>query len=357
MPNSGQRVGEYVLDTRIGAGTFGEVWRARHHVWSDQLVAVKIPTDPNYLRQLQREGFAVHGLVHPNIVKAIGFDPYADVPYLAMEYVPGSSLRPLIQQKNLTSSDAVAVVRQVLKALAVAHKSGVVHRDVKPENILIHERSRTDGYDAEGVVKLTDFGFGRKIVSSGQSIQFSVVQGDAGAKELAGTIEYMSPEQRAGGDVGPASDLYAVGVILYELLTGEKPAGTDVPSDLNSSSPRGLDEVFRRSYARLEKRYQSADEILAALDGASRVAPPPLNQTAPPINQQTAQRWPEPVGRVDVCPRCRRHVEKDDQFCIFCGQQLVPVVRRCRRCGAYPDPKDHFCLNCGEALAPSATVV
>src|SRR5471032_2827369 len=104
MPNKDQRIGEYVLEQKIAAGTFGEVWRAHHHVWVDQLVAIKIPTDPQYLRNLQREGVAIHGMIHPNIVRAIGFDPYAPVPYLVMEYVPGTSLRPLISAKSLSVS-------------------------------------------------------------------------------------------------------------------------------------------------------------------------------------------------------------------------------------------------------------
>ena len=118
MASANQRVGEYVLQDRIAAGTFGEVWKAHHHVWADQFVAVKIPTDPQYLRNLQREGVAVHGLQHPNIVRAIGFDPYADPAYLAMEFVPGTSLRPLIQNRSLKIEDAVAVMRQVLAGLA-----------------------------------------------------------------------------------------------------------------------------------------------------------------------------------------------------------------------------------------------
>src|SRR5919202_3600612 len=117
MASSNQRVGEYVLQERIAAGTFGEVWRAHHHVWIDQLVAVKIPTDSQYLRNLQREGVAVHGLVHPNVVRAMGFDPYGDPPYLTMEYVPGTSLRPLIANKQIKINDAVAIMRQVLAGL------------------------------------------------------------------------------------------------------------------------------------------------------------------------------------------------------------------------------------------------
>src|SRR5688500_2674950 len=132
MPAVNQRISEYVLEERIGGGTFGEVWRARHHVWADQLVAIKIPTDAAYIRNLQREGAAIHGLEHPNIVRARGFDPYADPPYLVMEYVPGTSLRPLIERRELDATSAVAVLRQVLTGLAHAHESGIIHRDIKP---------------------------------------------------------------------------------------------------------------------------------------------------------------------------------------------------------------------------------
>src|SRR5437588_11770438 len=166
MPTPNQRISEYVLVEKIGGGSFGEVWKAHHHVWIDQLVAIKIPTDGQYVRNLQREGAAIHGLVHPNIVRASGFDPYADPPYLTMEYVPGTSLRPLIQLRKLTSIDAVAIMRQVLAGLDFAHKHGVVHRDVKPENILVHERALKDGFATEGVVKVTDFGLGRAATST-----------------------------------------------------------------------------------------------------------------------------------------------------------------------------------------------
>src|SRR5438874_11656328 len=117
MPSANQRISEYLIDAKVGAGTFGEVWRARHHVWHDQLVAIKIPTDPQYVRALQREGVAIHGLLHPNIVRAIGFDPYGDPPYLTMEYVPGTSLRALLAKRDMKIDDAVAILRQVLGGL------------------------------------------------------------------------------------------------------------------------------------------------------------------------------------------------------------------------------------------------
>src|SRR5688500_9435976 len=198
MPTPNQRISEYVLDARIGGGAFGEVWRARHHVWTDQLVAVKIPIDPQYVRNLQREGTAIHGLVHPNIVRAIGFDPYADPPYLTMEYVPGTSLRPLIQNRSLSPADAIEVMKQVLAGLAHSHTKNVIHRDVKPENILVHERAFREGFAAEGVVKVTDFGLGRAATSPVGSIAYSASMDTAAGREIAGTLDYMAPEQRKG---------------------------------------------------------------------------------------------------------------------------------------------------------------
>ncbi len=267
MPNANQRVGEYVLNEKIGGGTFGEVWRARHHVWTDQLVAVKIPTDPQYLRNLQREGSAIHGLVHPNIVRAIGFDPYASTPYLAMEFIPGTSLRPLIKQR-VPIAHAVAILRQMLAGIGYAHANNIIHRDIKPENILIHESAAASGYLAPGVVKVTDFGLGKAVSASVGSIAYSASMNDASGRDIAGSLDYMAPEQRSGANVDARADLYACGVVLYELLTGEKPAGTELPSDLNPSVPKQLDEVFRRSYARLEKRFTSAQEFARALPGA-----------------------------------------------------------------------------------------
>ena len=360
MPNQNQRISEYLLDAKIGAGTFGEVWRAQHHVWNDQLVAIKIPTDPQYVRNLQREGAAIHGLVHPNIVRAMGFDPYADPPYLTMEYIPGCSLRDLISSKSLRIPDAVAIMKQVLAGLGHAHKNGVVHRDIKPENILIHDRAKTEGYTAEGVVKVTDFGLGRaasKTAVAG-SIMYSQSLSDDAGKEIAGTLDYMAPEQRAGGDVDARADLYACGVVLYEMLTSERPAGIEMPSDLNKAVPRHLDEAFKRSYARLEKRYTSADELARAI---SVPMPPPIPQTRttlsptgfpPPISPLHGQ----PSHGMTTCPSCRRPVEGGDQFCMHCGVQLVTTVRRCPKCGAYPDSNDRFCIFCGETLNAGATI-
>jgi serine/threonine-protein kinase len=135
----GDRISNYLLEARVGAGSFGEVWRARHHVFGD-IVAVKVPTDAQYVRNLQREGVAIHGLKHPNIVRAIDLDPYSDPPYLVMEYVEGPSLRQIIDKyrAGLPVLAAATIMRGMLCALAKAHENGLVHRDVKPANVLLN---------------------------------------------------------------------------------------------------------------------------------------------------------------------------------------------------------------------------
>ena len=340
MASAGQRVGEYVLDVVAGRGAFGEVWRARHHVWHDRVVAIKLPTDPAYLSDLQREGVNVPKLDHPGIVRALGFDPYAQPPYLAMEFVEGTNLRTAIRSGALSVQNAIDILVAVLTALEHAHAGGIVHRDIKPENVLIDvERAAKAGYATPGVVKLTDFGLGQSSRSvSTQSIAMSVHVASPAATELVGTIDYMSPEQRSGGDVDARTDLYACGVLLFEMLTGDRPAGTEVPSELKPDLPRWLDGVYRKAVARRDNRYANATEMRLALRQQPNENPLP---SFPPIGGTGARR---------ACPRCAAAVGAGDQFCIHCGVQLVQLVRRCAACGAFPSPADRFCTHCGTEL-------
>ena len=220
---------------------------------------------------------------------------------------------------------------------------GLIHRDIKPENILVHERALKDGFATEGVVKVTDFGLGKAAVKT--NVGSIMISGEMSqeAAQIAGTIDYMSPEQRSGADIDHRSDLYACGVILYELLTGERPQGTDLPSDLNPQSPKYLDEVFRHSYARLDKRYTSADEFLKAL-AVSGPPPMPMPQGGRFMPQPAIPPVPPPMPYAGVamqarhatpvmdagrlaCPKCRQPVEANDQFCMQCGG-----CSSCRKC-------------------------
>ncbi len=341
----GDRIHNYLLEARLGAGSFGEVWRGRHHVFGDH-VAIKIPTDRAFVRQLQHEGVAIHGLRHPNIVRAIDLDPFADPPYLIMEYVAGPSLRTVIDQQKdkFPIAAATAILRGTLQALTAAHAAGMVHRDIKPPNILLDTPPEKIDSITEQQVKVADFGLGRVGGNLAQSmLQSGSIVTDEG-RSISGTLAYMSPEQREGANIDARSDLYSCGIVLYEMLTGERPQGTDLPSALRPDSPPVLDDVFRRSYTRLDRRFASAEQMLAALSPV----PPPIPKS------RIAER-----GRVDPstsrreersCAECGTPTLKEDQFCVGCGRQLAFSVPRCPACAAFVHGGDRFCIFCGKDL-------
>lgn len=333
----GDRIHNYLLEARVGAGSFGEVWRARHHVFSE-VVAIKIPTDPQYVRNLQREGVAIHGLRHPNIVRAIDMDPYADPPYLIMEYIDGPSLRTVIedQRSRFPIPAIVAIMRGTLNALSASHRSGMIHRDLKPANILLDHPHESIPTIQEHMVKVADFGLGLigGMTAQAMTQSGSILAEDGG--EISGTLAYMSPEQKEGNPLDARSDLYSCGIILFEMLTGERPQGTELPGSLRPDVPAYLDEIVRRSYTRLDRRFASAEEMLAAFAPVS--GPPPLQP------QRTSH------GVVPRCSACDQPVHRDDQFCIHCGKQLVESVPRCPACQGYVLLSDRFCIFCGKDL-------
>lgn len=343
---AGMRISEYLLETCRGAGTFGEVWQARHHIWENEHVAIKLPTEPEYVRYLQREGIVVHGLRHPNVIRVLGFDPYADTPYLVMEYVDGPSLREVLNQhpQGLPIRTVVTVLRGLLQAAQAAHAAGVLHRDLKPGNVLLALGERTLDELTQDDVKVGDFGLGIKNVETLQSIaqSASLARDDA----LVGTLAYIAPEIRDGRQKpDPRTDLYSVGVLLFEMLVGERPAGAELPSTVRSDVLPVLDDLFRGLYARYDRRYASAEAVLADMDAA--LGEPRLGQPVPP--PPPAGR--APAGEVRYCPACRHVVAAEDQYCTQCRYQLVPEVRRCRTCGGYPSRNDRFCTFCGTVLA------
>jgi len=337
MPREGDRINNYLLDRRVGVGSFGEVWRARHHIF-DEVVAIKIPTDPQYVRNLRQEGVVIHGLRHPNIVRALDLDPFGDPPYLIMEYIDGPSLREAIDswRERFPVPSAVTILRGVLGALSASHAAGMIHRDIKPANILLNCSLSDIESITEPAVRVTDFGLGLTAGATNRSIMQSGSHHAAEGRKIAGTIVYMSPEQEEGHALDARSDLYACGIVLFEMLTGQRPQGHDLPSALRSDVPRYLDEVFRRSYARLEKRYASAKDMLSA-----------LTTSGPPPVPSRAKR-----GISDTCPACGQNVDRHDHFCIHCGHQLVASVPRCPNptCQAYVHGRDRFCIYCGTSL-------
>lgn len=351
---TGLRVSEYVLEECVGSGAFAEVWRARHHIWESERVAVKLPLQPEFARYLRREGSVVHGLRHPNVVRVIGIDPYGEIPYLVMELVRGPSLKSVLSEHRtgVPVDLGLRIFRGILTGLAAAHEANVIHRDIKPGNILLDLDGKPLSELRSEQVKLGDFGFGLADVDAMQSIaqSASISRSDA----LVGTIAYMAPELRDGHVAADEkSDLYAVGVVLFELLTGERPAGAEVPSSMRPAISPALDDIFKKLYARHDRRYASASAVLHDLD--ARIAPraettggarlPPLPEAA--ISRASRATW--------TCATCHRPADPADQFCIHCGAQLVESVRRCPGCEGYPGVDDRFCIFCGASLPPVTT--
>ncbi len=259
--------GRYQVLRRIGTGGMADVWLAEDtHL--QRRVALKVlhrrfAQDREFVERFRREAEAAAGLQHPNIVAVYDRGEFEGTYYIAMRYIEGPTLKQLIDS-DLEPAQAVALIRQVLEAARFAHRNGIVHRDLKPQNVLV---------DDEGKAVVTDFGIARAGVSE-------ITQ----TGSVMGTPHYLSPEQAQGFEVTSVSDLYSIGVILYEALTGRVPFEGESavavamkqvsqtpqrPSSINPKVSPALDAVVMRA---LEKdpgqRFQSADAFIAALDTA-----------------------------------------------------------------------------------------
>ncbi len=204
---------QYELLEPIGRGGMGAVYLARHRKL-DRRVAIKVllaaaDGDPTFAERFAREAQALARLDHPGIVGVHDFGDAGDFCYLVMDYVEGANLRAVMQQGQLGRTDVLQISSQLCDALQYAHEHGVVHRDIKPENILI---------DQYGIVRLADFGLA-KVATAGPQPSLTRTGG------AVGTPHYMAPELLAGRAADHRADLYALGVVLYEMLTGTLPIG------------------------------------------------------------------------------------------------------------------------------------
>jgi predicted Ser/Thr protein kinase len=235
----------------LGRGGMGAVYKARQKDL-DRLVALKVlpvrsGADPGFAERFTREARTLARLNHPNIVAVHDFGLAGEFHYLLMEYIGGVTLRQVERSGGLTPQQALAIVPQICEALQYAHDNGVVHRDIKPENILL---------DTRGKAKIADFGLAKLL---GRDRDFTLTQ----PGHVMGTPHYMAPEQvEHPSDVDHRADIYSLGVVFYEMLTGELPLGRFAPPSRKVQIDVRLDEVVLRTLEKEpEQRYQQASQV------------------------------------------------------------------------------------------------
>ena len=291
----GKRVGErYEILSLIGGGGMSHVYLA-HDVILGRDVAIKIlrydfTNEEELHRRFQREALSATSLTHPNIVSVYDVGEDRDMHYIVMEYIKGKTLKQYIQEFSpLSPAKSVQIMKQLTSAIAHAHENGIIHRDIKPQNILV---------DVEGNVKITDFGIATTLNATSYTQTNSVM----------GTVHYLSPEQARGGIATKKSDIYSLGIVLYELLTGELPFSgesavsialkhlqTETPSirAVDASIPQTLENIVLKATAKdPNHRYQSMDEMEKDLQtclSASRQHEPKFT---PPIDDDATRAIP-----------------------------------------------------------------
>ena len=270
----------------IGEGGMGSVYKARQPQL-DRIVALKILTvadrDSRFTERFQQEAKTLARLSHPNIVTIFDYGEANGLYFLLMEFVEGLNLRQIMGADRLAPKQALAIVPPICEALQYAHDLGIVHRDIKPDNILM---------DQSGRVKIADFGIARLLENAREEEEESDADGVAPSPTLTnemilGTPNYMAPEQEASPEaVDHRADIYSLGVVFYEMLTGERPDSTLTPPSQRVEVDVRLDEVVLRALAKQpELRFQSADEFTRSLSGVIAESPGarvPLDVPPPP---------------------------------------------------------------------------
>jgi TolB-like protein/Tfp pilus assembly protein PilF len=280
----GQTIGHYKISEPIGTGGMGEVYLATDIIAGRKaalkLLPFRFTGDAERLKRFQQEAHAVVGLNHPNILTVYEIGEEHSIHYIASELIEGETLRQRLMRGPIQLSEAVDIAIQVASALAAAHERGIVHRDIKPENIML----RPDGY-----VKVLDFGIAKLAeqevpVTTPRDEALLLVETSLGS--VLGTVRYMSPEQACGAHVDKATDIWSLGAVLYEMVTGHVPFTGDTPREVMSSilekEPPPLTRYIARAPAELQQiisktlrkdrgqRYHSARELLEALKDLRR---------------------------------------------------------------------------------------
>lgn len=279
----------------VDCGGMGAVYRARQ-TRLDRIVALKILAhdlheDPSFAERFNREGRVLARLNHPNIVAVYDTGTAGPYAYLLMEFVDGVNLRQAMRTGGFTPKEALTIVGDICSALKFAHEEGILHRDIKPENVLI---------DSRGQVKIADFGIA-KLIGKTESSDVTLTLDGA----ILGSPQYMAPEQiESPGDVDQRADIYSLGVVLYEMLTGELPLGRwALPSEKAAIDAR-IDEIVLRTLAKeREARYQTAYEVKTRVD-AIQDTPAPAKSVvpAPPREMDWLKEWSKLLFYLSLVP-------------------------------------------------------
>lgn len=273
----GKTLGRYQINSLIGKGGMGEVYQARD-VRLDRIVALKllpaeVAADKERMRRFIREAKAASALNHPNVAHIYEIGEEGSLSFIAMEYVEGQTLADRINGQPVSINEAIKIGIQIADALDEAHRKGITHRDIKPANVMLNER---------GQVKVLDFGLAKVAQPAAQSISSDIsTMAKTAPGVVMGTVPYMSPEQAVGDDVDHRSDIFSLGVLLYEMLAGRRPfAGAtvsetiaailrDEPPSLSDHLPgvsRELAKIISRALRKdREDRYQAAKDLLLDL--------------------------------------------------------------------------------------------
>ncbi len=280
--SAGERIGHYEISHPIGAGGMGEVYLATDLTAGRnaalKLLPARFTGDPGRVRRFEREARAVVALNHPNILTIYEIGEQDSAHYIASELIDGETLRQRLSRGPLPATEALDVATQVASALVAAHSAGIVHRDIKPENIML----RPDGY-----VKVLDFGIAKLSEKETPGPAGDEV-GDLAATRLGstvGTARYMSPEQVRGDAIDHRSDIWSLGVVLYEMVTGQAPFHGDKPGEAataileaeppTAKIPGELQQIIGRTLRKQSaERYPNAGELIAALKTVRRQTGP-----------------------------------------------------------------------------------
>jgi len=311
----GQTLGHYRILAKIGAGGMGIVYRA-HDDRLDRDVAIKVlPTkvlgDEAARRRFRREALALSKLSHPNIGTIFDFNSELGVDYLVIEYIPGTTLAHRLARGPLPEKDLLGLGTQIAAALEEAHEHGVVHRDLKPSNIMVTPK---------GLAKVVDFGLSKLLYCESDSDNTASVTDTA----FAGTYPYASPEQLRGETLDGRSDIHSLGIVLYEMATGQRPFRDPIPSrlinailnsppvkasSLNPAVSPGLDGlIFKTLDKDPERRYQSARELRVDLQ---RLLTP--GSVTSPVAQLRRRRGDKPVTSIAILPLVNTNADSETE--------------------------------------------